>query len=49
MYKQLSNKQFATIEEFNDGGIRFKNSRIILIILIILLLIILIAKYKLYK
>lgn len=41
MYKQLINNQFATIEEFNDGGIRFNNSRIIFISLIILLLAIL--------
>lgn len=38
MYKQLINNQFSTIEEFNDGGIRFNNSRIIIIVLLILLL-----------
>ena len=34
----------STIEEFNDGGIRFNNSRIVMIILILLLSFILMNK-----
>lgn len=33
-------------EDFNDGGIRFTNSRIILIVLLTVLTAILIYKYK---
>jgi|SaaInlStandDraft_6_1057023.scaffolds.fasta_scaffold553080_2 hypothetical protein len=39
MYKNIK-------EEFNDGGIRFNNSRIILTILLIILTLILINKFK---